>query len=40
VRELVGIGNAARDERIDAGHDVLEVAAAPVVDVGRERLLP
>src|SRR4029453_18005019 len=39
VRKLVGIGDAARDERIDAGYDVLEVAAAPVVDVGRQRLL-
>src|SRR5215813_2627308 len=32
--QLVGIGDAPRDHRVDAGHNVLEIFSAPVAEVG------
>ncbi len=39
VRQFVGVGDAPRHQRVHAGHDVLVVAAAPVVDVVPQKLL-
>jgi hypothetical protein len=37
--ELVGIGDAARDHRVDTRHDVAVVSAAPIWDVAAHELL-
>src|SRR5262245_24197585 len=32
--QLVGVGDAPRDHRVDAGHNVLKIFSAPIADVG------
>src|SRR5262249_5495484 len=39
VREAVWISDPLRDQRVDAGHDVAVIAAAPIVDVRAQELL-